>query len=76
MISRIKDNDIAGMISVLSGKFGWSEKDPERRFYIQNVIIGTVVSHETDGNPILYLKPWDGGAGDTAEAPEDNGNEQ
>jgi hypothetical protein len=59
MISRIKENDIQGAMNVLSGKFGWSEKDPQRRFYLQNVIIGTVSTDEDElGNKFYYLKPW------------------
>jgi len=57
MISQIKENDIDGLRNALAGKFGWSDKDPERRFYLQNVIIGTV-SQEPNESGFHYLIPW------------------
>jgi len=56
MISSIKSNDIHSLRNALAGKFGWSEKDPKRRFYIQNVVIGTVSKPDESG--FLYLIPW------------------
>jgi len=66
MISHIKDNDFDSLRNALAGKFGWSEKDGIKRFYLQNVIIGTV-SEETVtdefGNECRYLIPWGQGNG-------------
>jgi hypothetical protein len=60
MIANIKENDLASLTNALAGKFGWSDKDPQRRFYLQNVIIGTV-SQETitdsSGRKACYLVP-------------------
>jgi len=57
MISHIKENDIDSLINALVGKFGWSEKDPDRKFYLQNVIIGTV-SHETITDKLGNKHHW------------------
>jgi len=61
MISQITNNDLEGIKNVLAGKTGWSDKDPERRFYLQNIIIGKVSKEPTEdehGNKHYYLEPW------------------
>jgi len=61
MLTKINSNDFDSLRNALVGKFGWSEKDPERKFYLQNVLIGTV-SVETfidnNGNKVHWLVPW------------------
>jgi hypothetical protein len=59
MIGSIKSNDAQNTLNLLAGKFGWSDKDPHKRFYLQNVIIGTVAEGEDEnGEPCNYLVPW------------------
>lgn len=62
MILRITSNDTEGLKNVLAGKAGWSDKDPERRFYLQNVIIGRVSDKpyiDKNKNKHYYLLPWE-----------------
>jgi len=70
MISRIKENDFDSLRNALAGKFGWSEKDPKRRFYLQNIVIGTVspeAAMDESGNEFRWLVPWNGEAGDGSD---------
>ncbi|MDR0517274.1 MAG: hypothetical protein LBH25_09560 [Fibromonadaceae bacterium] len=61
MIGKISENDLQNALSLLGGKLGWSEKDPERRFYLQNVIVGKVSetpSKDERGELFYFLEPW------------------
>jgi hypothetical protein len=60
-IGKISENDLRNIPNLLAGKFGWSERDPKRKFFLQNVVIGTV-SKKTieykDGSEFHYLEPF------------------